>query len=74
VREQILEATIGMTAELEPGLAWFASLYAPLTVYGSEVDADFYPVDTMLTAEVEAPALKMNFRGVGAMSLRGRVV
>lgn len=73
--EQELEATIGMTAELvDPGITGFATLYSPFTVYDGEIPIDLYPLDTMLTAEVDAPAPRAIMRGVATAVATGRVV
>jgi len=72
VRKQVFEAQLDLTAEVEYGLVFSAELYAPLTVYDGEVDADLYPADTILDAEIEAPAPKTRFRGMGTMTLLGR--
>jgi len=74
VYKQILEATIGMTAEIDPGYSAFETIYAPFTVYADEVPIDFYPVDTVFRAEVDTPSPKAIMRGVATMSPTGRVV
>jgi len=71
-RTQILEAELALSAEIEAGLVFSDTLYAPLTVYDSEVDADLYPADTVLTAEALSPAPMAIMRGVGTLAARGR--
>lgn len=51
--KRILEATLDLTAEFE-GPTFITTLYAPVTVLFDDVDADAYPLDTALLAEVES--------------------
>jgi hypothetical protein len=72
-RQQILEATWTITAEVEAIGTAEAIMYAPFTVIDGDVPEDTYPADTAIKAVVEAPAQLATMRGQGSMSGTGSV-